>query len=367
MLYLNSANQAPMPSCVRNALAEFLNEGNEMAGPKATWTRRVETARQKVATLLNADASEIAFTKNTSDGLNIAANAVPLKAGDTVLMLTADHPNNAYAWLNLQRKGVKIRFIDLANDQIATGQTFAPHIDWSTKVITLSHVTYHAGQRHDIESIGRLCAERGIYLVVDAMQSIGVLNVDVKMLGVSALAAGCHKGLLVPQGLGVLYVKGGLSELQPAYLGMHSLANPPADYIANPNDMTTRKDAGRFEFGNYSLPHLHALASAVDLILNAGAANIEQHVLNLGDRLIANLDGLGIKLLGPRERSQRSHIYVLELPAAEWAEYFAENQVRVTAVRGGIRISFGVFNTEEDVDQLIGLIAARMRSANPSS
>lgn len=367
MLYLNSANQAPMPSCVRNAMAEFLNEGNEMAGPKSTWTRRVDVARQRVATLLNADASEIAFTKNTSEGLNIAANAIPLTAGDTVLMLATDHPNNAYAWLNLKHKGVNIRFIDLANDQIATEATFAPHIDGSTKVITLSHVTYHAGQRHDIESIGRLCAEKGIYLVVDVMQSIGVLDVDVKKLGVSALAAGCHKGLLIPQGLGLLYVRGGLSELQPTYLGMSSLANPPADHIANPNDLATRTDAGRFEFGNYNLPHLYALISAVDLILKAGPANIDQHVLDLGDRLIAKLDGLGVKLVGPRERGQRAHVYVLELPAAEWAEYFAQNQVRVTQVLGGIRISFGVFNSEADVDQLVALIAARMRSAKPSA
>ncbi len=68
-------------------------------------------------------------------------------------------------------------------------------------------MTFHAGQRHDIGSIGRLCRDKGIYLVVDAMQSVGVLPVDVKKLGVSVLAAGCHKGLLVPQGLGLLYVK----------------------------------------------------------------------------------------------------------------------------------------------------------------
>lgn len=227
MLYLDSAHQTPMATCVRQALAEFLAEGNEMAGPKPVWMRRVERAREDVAALLNASPGEIAFTKNTSEGLNIAANAVPLASGDTVLMLEGDHPNNAYAWLNLKRKGVKVRFVKVADDEIATAETFERFIDATTKVISLSHVTFHAGQRHDIASIGRLCAQKGIYLVVDVMQSVGVVPVDVKKLGVSVLAAGCHKGLLVPQGLGILYVKAGLDELQPAYLAMSSLANPP--------------------------------------------------------------------------------------------------------------------------------------------
>jgi selenocysteine lyase/cysteine desulfurase len=360
MLYLDSAHQTPMATCVRNALSEFLAEGNEMAGPKPVWVRRVERARAKVAELLNASPAEIAFTKNTSEGLNIAANAVPLKAGDTVLMLAGDHPNNAYAWLNLKRKGVNVRFIDLPDNQVATAETFAPHIDASTKVISLSHVTFHAGQRHDIESIGRLCADKGIYLIVDVMQSVGVLPVDVKKLGVSVLAAGCHKGLLVPQGLGLLYVKESLQELQPAYLAMSSLANPPDDYIARPEDLAPRRDAGRFEFGNYNLPDLHALSSAIDLITRTGQKQVESHVLELGDHLITGLDKLGVKLVGPRERSQRAHIYVLDIATTEWTDYFSQNQVRISPERGGVRISFGIFNTIEDVDQVLGLIAAKL-------
>jgi selenocysteine lyase/cysteine desulfurase len=368
MLYLDSAHQTPMPNCVRSALNEFLAEGNEMAGPKPVWMRRVETAREKVAELLNASADEIAFTKNTSEGLNIAANAVPLKAGDSVLMLEGDHPNNAYAWLNLKRKGVNVRFVKLEDDQVATGSSFADHIDATTKVISLSHVTFHAGQRHDIADIGRLCAAKGIYLVVDVMQSVGVLPIDVKMLGVSVLAAGCHKGLLVPQGVGILYVKGSLQELQPVYLAMSSLANPPDDYVARPDHLALRRDAGRFEFGNFNLPDLHALSSAIDLIQRIGVPRIEDHVLKLGDRLVAGLDELGIELVGPRERGRRAHIYVMALPVAKWVNYLTQNQVRVSPERGGVRISFGIFNTAEDVDQLLALIAARVRKrSDPNS
>jgi selenocysteine lyase/cysteine desulfurase len=289
--------------------------------------------------------------------LNIAANAIPLNAGDNVLLVAGDHPNNAYAWLNLRRKGVEVRFVDL-NSDVADASTFEKHIDERTRVISLSHISFHLGQRHDIADIGRLCRRRGIYLVVDAMQSAGVVPIDVKSMGISVMAAGCHKGMLVPQGLGVLYVQDGLTALQPSYLAMSSMANPPADYIARPDDMATRRDAGRFETGNLNLPDIHALNAALDLITGIGVEHIEEHVQRLGDRLIEAMDELGIKIVGPRLRKHRAHIYVLAL-SVDWFEYFVHNQVRVSPERDGIRISFGIFNTLDDVDQLAAIIRRR--------
>lgn len=355
-LYLDSAHQAPLSLPVRDALISFLTEGYEMAGPKPVWVRRVEDTRATVARFFNASPLEIAFTKNTSEGLNIAANAVPLVAGDNVVLIEGDHPNNAYAWLNLKRKGVEVRFALLKDNHIATAETFEPHIDERTKVVTLSHVTFHAGQVHDLASIGELCKRRGIHLVVDAMQSVGVIPLDVKALNISVLAAGTHKGLLVPQGLGVLYVAQGLNELRPAYLAMSSMLNPPADYIAQPDDLAVREDALRFEFGNVNLPDLHALDAAIKLIESVGVVKIHQHVTELGDLLLSKLDALGVAVVGPREHGQRSHIYVLDLPVAQWADHFARNDVRVSPERGGIRISLAMFNNADDIERLVSVI-----------
>ncbi|MDR5766792.1 MULTISPECIES: aminotransferase class V-fold PLP-dependent enzyme [unclassified Caballeronia] len=355
-LYLDSAHQTPLALSVREALEAFLSEGFEMAGPKPVWLRRVEETRESVATFFNAAPTEIAFTKNTSEGLNIAANAVPLRAGDNVVLIEGDHPNNAYAWLNLKRNGIEVRFAPLPDDEIATAKTFEPYIDARTKVVSLSHVTFHAGQVHDLMSIGRLCKARGIYLIVDAMQSVGVIPLDVKALNISVLAAGTHKGLLVPQGLGVLYIADGLDELQPAYLAMSSMANPPADYVARPDDMALRKDARRFEFGNVNLPDLHALSAAICLIQSVGVAAIQKHVLALGDLLLERLDALGVSVVGPRARGKRNHIYVLKLPVDKWTDYFARNNVRVSPERGGIRVSLAMFNTVGDIERLIEML-----------
>lgn len=362
MLYLDAAHQAPLATPVRQALDAFYQEANHHGGPKAVWLRRVEQVRGRVASFLGAELAEIAFTKNTSEGLNIAANALDLAPGDQVLLVEGDHPNNAYAWLNLARKGVDVRFIKLRGE-VADAALFAPHIGDRTRVISLSHVTFHAGQRHDIAGIGALCRERGLHLVVDAMQSAGVVPIDVKAMGVSILAAGCHKGLLVPQGLGLLYVNQALlGRLQPAYLALSALAHPPADLIADPSNLALRADAGRFETGNHNLPDIHALEAALDLIERAGVARIERHVLALGDRLIAHMDALGVALVGPRERARRAHIYVLALPVQPWLDYLTEQGARVSPERDGIRVSFGMFNAEDDVDRFAGLVQARLKA-----
>jgi selenocysteine lyase/cysteine desulfurase len=359
MLYFDSARQAPLAASVKAAFEQFLAEAHRTAGPKYLWLDRVEQVRERIAALLGADVSEIAFTKNTSEGLNIAAHALPLKSGDNVVMIHGDHPNNAYAFLHLRRHGVEVRLVPMT--EVINAQSFQSSIDERTRVISLSHVTFHAGHRFDVADVSRLCRQYSLYLVVDAVQSIGILPVNVKELGASLLASGSHKGLLVPQGLGFLYCDKNLSELEPVYLANASLAEPPADLIARPDRMGLKPGARRFEIGNYNLPAIYALSAALDLIAKIGVENIEKHVLDLGDHLIQRIDEIGISLVGPRIRERRSHIYVIDLPADDWLPYFTTNQVRVSPERGCIRVSFGMFNTADEIDQLVDIIQRRNR------
>src|SRR5262245_2579575 len=141
MVYLDSGFQAPLARPVKAAIENFLREASETAGPKPIWLERVEATRARVARLLGVSAQDIAFTKNTSESMNIAANALPLSAGDNVLMIDGDHPNNAYAFLNLQRKGVEVRFIPMT--EVIDAESFRPFIDEKTRAISMSHVTFH--------------------------------------------------------------------------------------------------------------------------------------------------------------------------------------------------------------------------------
>lgn len=360
MLYFDSAHQAPLATSVKAAIERFLAEAHETAGPKSRWLARVEEVRARLAAFIGAEPSEIAFTKNTSEGLNIAANALPLAPGDNVLIVASDHPNNAYAFLNLRAKGVEVRFVPIDGDTV-DASSLRPYLDRRTRAISLSHVTFHAGHVFDLEGIAGLCGKQGIHLVIDAMQSVGVLPVDVSALRPSMMAFGCHKGLLVPQGLGVLYASKALPDLHPAYLALAGLAHPPADLVARTDNLALKPGAGRFELGNYNLPGIHALGAALDLIEQAGVANIASHVLALGDRLIGHLDEIGISLVGPRSREHRSHIVVLAVPVAEWMTYLESENVRVSPERDGIRVSFALFNTHEEVGRLAEIIRRRAK------
>ncbi|MBR1154830.1 aminotransferase class V-fold PLP-dependent enzyme [Bradyrhizobium sp. JYMT SZCCT0428] len=363
MVYLDSGFQAPLARPVKAAIELFLREGLETAGPKSVWLDRVEQTRAKVARFLGVSADEIAFTKNTSESMNIAANALPLHAGDNVLMIHGDHPNNAYAFLNLQKKGVQVDFLPMT--EVVNAESFLPHIDENTRAISMSHVTFHAGHRFDIESIGALCAERKLYFIVDVMQAIGVVPIDAKAIRASFVGSGSHKGLLVPQGLGLLYWDKAVNELEPTYLAAASLAAVPTDLIARPENLMPASSARRFELGNFNLPAIHALGASLDMIEQIGVQNIQNHCFDLGDHLIAQLDELDIRLVGPRDRQHRApHIYVVDLPAAEWLGYFEESGVRVSPERDGIRVSFGMFNTTTDVDRLIELVRRRGRKTS---
>ncbi|MES0033407.1 aminotransferase class V-fold PLP-dependent enzyme, partial [Mesorhizobium sp. M0040] len=351
MTYLDSGFQTPMSTPVKHAFEAFIKESYETAGPKSVWIDRMEETRAKVAALFNAATEEIAFTKNTSEAMNIAANALLLKAGDNVLMIHGDHPNNAYAFLNLKKKGVEVRFIPMT--EIVNANSFRPHLDANTKAISISFVAFHAGHRFDIESVGALCKEKNLYFVIDIMQAVGVVPIDAKKVGATFIGSGTHKGLLVPQGLGLLYWDRTRTELEPAYLAAISLENPPADFIARPDDMAPAPTAGRFELGNFNLPAIQGLGAALDLINEIGIEKIQAHCFDLGDRLIAGLDALDIKLVGPRDRSNRApHIYVAALPVDEWIDYFASEDVRVSPERDGVRISLGMFNTASDIDRV---------------
>jgi len=125
---------------------------------------------------------------------------------------------------------------------------------------------------------------------------------------------------------------------------------------ADPGPVRLWDNARRFEIGNVNLPAVHALGGAIDLLTGIGAGAIEEHVLTLGDRLIEHLDDLGIGLIGPREREHRAHIYVLALTAPGWAEHFGVEGVRLSTVRDGIRVSFGLYNNLDDVDRLAEIL-----------
>ena len=177
-IYMNHAGVAPLSLRARNAMRGFLDDATTNGAIHMDgWGTTVEVCRQSAARLINADASEIAFMKNTTQGILIAANGIDWHAGENVVTTAAEFPANVYPWWSLkERHGVETRMVAEREGRIPIDELEAA-IDSRTRAVTISHVEFASGFRNDIGAIGEICRKKGIWFVVDAIQSAGVINV----------------------------------------------------------------------------------------------------------------------------------------------------------------------------------------------
>lgn len=360
-IYFDIANMNSPPLCVTQALAAYYAALQERGGDKVAWIAKIEETRCKAASLLGCEAIEIAFCKNTSDGLNIAANAIPWRAGDNVVVPANEHPNNVFPWLNLRRRGVEVRLVPPTKECI-DADLLAPYVDVRTRVVAVADVAFHPGQRNDLDSIATMCRDRHAYLVVDGVQAVGLIDVRLHARGIAMWAASGHKGLLSPHGMGLFYCRRDLiSELTPAYVARTSMIPGAADdHFVDRPDAPLRSDAGRFEIGNFNYSGIYAMDAALDLILGIGVGNIERHVLALGEYLTGELERRGIERLGPAAPHRRSSICAFSFPGEGWVEYFARAGIVVSGRRGAIRVSLGLYNSFDEIDKFIAVVDRRL-------
>jgi cysteine desulfurase / selenocysteine lyase len=361
LIYFDIANMNSPPECVTKTLATYFATIQERGGDKSAWLAEIESARRKAATLLGCDVNEIAFCKNTSEGLNIAANAINWRAGDNVVVPAREHPNNVFPWLNLQRSGVEVRMVPETGKWV-DADLLKPFVDTRTRVVAVADVSFHPGQRNDLGSISALCHDKGAHLVVDGVQAVGLLDVKLRRHGIAMWAVSGHKGLLSPHGIGLFYCRQDLiSEMLPAYAARAGMVPSMADdHVVLNTDVVLRNDARRFEIGNFNYSGIHAMSSALDLILGIGIKNIERHVLTLGEYLTDKLAGREFERLGPSDPQRRSTICAFNLPGEGWVEYFADKGIVLSGRRGSIRVSLGLYNTFEEIDQFIAVLDERM-------
>lgn len=348
-VYLDIARCSPLSLPVLDALTSHHSDAAAAGAPRSDWFELAERTRAAVSRLLNAGPDEIAFTKNTSEGLIAAAWALPLAAGDNVVALAEDHPNLRAAFAGLRARGVELRLCD-GGRGLPDAAAFAPALDARTRAIAVSHVLSHDGRVADLQSISGLCQARGLHLVVDAVQSIGVLAFDVARLRPSFVAFGCNKGLLTPPGLGVLYCRADL-ELRSAHYAGTGLVDPR---LAGRPGERMKPGARRFETGIANYAGLAGLEAALRLIDGVGRAAITDHVLGLGAHLRASLRRAGLPApIAPCG----SHIHVLPVDGT-FGERLAQRRVRVSQEEGGVRLSLALFSTPDDVDQAVGHLQA---------
>jgi cysteine desulfurase/selenocysteine lyase len=352
-LFFNHAAVAPLTARAAEVIEQYAKEAREDAYLSGDWYARADHARKLAAQLINARPDELAFVKNTSEGLAFVANGLTWKSGDEIITSAVEYPANIYPWMDVaQRFGARHVMVAERDGRVPTEDVLGA-VTPRTRLIALSHVQYASGFRSELAQIGALCRERGILFCVDAIQSMGVLPVDVQGMKIDFLSADGHKWMLAPEGCGVFYCRRELlGQLRPE-VGWMNVINA-ADY--GNYDFTLRSDAKRFECGSYNIPGILAFGESLRLLLNVGIETISRRVLGLTDSLCEGLRRKGYTIVSSRRPGEASGIVAFTHPSRNHAEIvnaLKAKKIIIIQREKRLRASPHFYNSQEQVDQLI--------------
>ncbi len=347
---------------LRQALEDFFDAkadiypGIKKAGGagKGSMIGVIAHARELCAQLVGAPSvKNIAFTKNTNEGINIALHSYAFQKGDTILTSATEYSSVLLACLNMKRFGVSCTVIE-NHRPFTTAEEYIAAMDEHTRMVVVSFVQSATGYQLDLKKLSTACRERGAFLIVDAIQALGLRPVDVKELGIDLLTTSGYKGLLATEGLGFLYCSDRLlPKLWPAFL---------ADNDAVSIDTKTWEavcldpmDAQKFENGTISFPAIYALEAALRRILEIGTQKIFAHVSRIFEECYQTFQSLGFQIVTPWEPSFRCGSLVVHFGEdnREAVDFLLRNGVFISPAKNGcVRVSIGPWNTQEDVSKL---------------
>jgi len=352
---MNHAGLAPLSRRVAAEIRAFADEAERVTSAAyAGWTARVDAVRAAYARLIGAAADEIAFVKNTGEGLSLVAAGLAWQAGDNVVAVADEYPSNVYPWLGLHRHGVETRFATRCGARFGVAEVAAV-TDRRTRVVTVSAVDWQSGFRADLAALGDFCRARDILLVVDAIQAVGALRVDVRVCGIDAMAVSGHKWLLAPEGCGALFVSARvLDRITPVLLGWKSVRDADT-YL--PYHFAPRGDAAKFEPGSQMHLGIRAFGAAVDLQLAMRPERIEAAVLAVTEALREGLLGLGARILSPSGAAERSGILTfVRGDSAALHATLTRADVVCRQRLGGVRLAPHCYTNAEDVERVLRVV-----------
>jgi len=316
-------------------------------------------AKERLARLINASTEDIVFTGNTSHGLNIAAHGIDWRAGDNVIVPENEFPSLAYLWFNLQHWGVEVRFVPWSGAGPTVDEIMAA-VDERTRAVSCSVIKWDTGYRIDLEELGRRCEERGVLLIVDAIQAVGAQRVDVKAARVSALSTHGYKWLMSGHGLGALYVAPqAIDRIRPGFIGYTAIAD---DGLAFKGEIKFKPGAGRYGTGGGNRLGQTALAASLSLIEEIGIGTIEEQNRALSEMLYSGLQKKSVQIVSSPDPARRTAITVFTLGSQERDAAFVEEldkqRISVSLRPLGVRVSPDFYNDEAEIARLLDAVPA---------
>jgi selenocysteine lyase/cysteine desulfurase len=358
--YFANNGLAPMPTPVSEAIRNALDglQGAGVAAILLGGPQVVSDARAKVARLLGCDPDEIAFARNTGEGIVWTADSIRWQPGDEVLVYQGEYPTVVYPFMMMESEDVKT-VVRPMEERRVTPQMVERDLTRRTRLLAISFVQFDSGFRPDLKAISAICRANGTLLLVDAIQGLGALPLNVRDSGIDFLAAGTHKWLWGLQGLGVYYVRRELlPEMRPVHIALGSMVHgddpeyPNEEYVVD-----VKKDASRFEEGSHNYIGLVALNAALDLIFEIGVENIAARIKEITDFMLAGAVERGGEVVSPRGPGEWSGIVMwrppANRPAKEIVPAMHQQFIVINEREGCVHAGINAYNNEEDVTKVL--------------
>ena len=351
-IYLNSASQSPLNTCVQNKLEAYLKTEITFESKKG-FNR--DDIRIPLANLLGGSSEEYALTTSTGVGLGMIAQGIDFKKGDNIIIPEKEHWNNAFPWLHLEKKGVEIRFVKLNKDNSLNPKAIERLIDNKTRVVAVAAVRFNSGFRPNLGEISKIAHAENALFVVDAAQGAGMVPINVDKDGIDIMAGCGFKWLLGMHGTGFLYVSNRVVKMiQPVLPGMY------AAHIKY-DKLSYYEDARKFETGTLAYSLFTAWSAGLELLLSIGVHTIYEKALENTTLIINGLLKNNYNLITPiknkEERSAIVHFYANSYEKTN--ELFSKlkaHKVLVTLQGENIRVSPNFFTTKEEIEVFLNLL-----------
>ena len=356
-VYLNHAAVSPPPLPAIEAIQAQLRDVAEHGSINyRNWVATKERARSLVANMIGARPEQIAFMRNTSDGLSTVANGLRWRPGDNLVTFRNEFPSNVYPWLRLREsQGVEVRMCEERDGRIDVEEMIGL-IDGKTRILAISQVQYASGFRLDLERLARAAHAHDALLVVDVIQAMGVVPTNVEAESIDVAAGAGHKWLLTPEGVGILYLSDRARDrIEPTLVGWTSV--PDRDDYFNFAQGWNR-GALAWETGTAPTALIHGFEASLKLLTETGTERIASYLEQLTDYLCNQLSGRDYQIVSSRRPGEKSQIVCVRhlrglTPMALYAHLKQRNII--TAPRGDrLRIAPHVYNTREEIDELVG-------------
>lgn len=358
-IYLNHASISPLPLASAARMHEVITTIAERGSDvhARVLAPLVEESLVNISVLVHADVNEVTLVPNTCTGLNLVANSLPLSAGDNILLCDVEFPSNVYPWINLQHKGIETRLLKAEQGGLSL-DALEQAKDSRSRVLAVSGVQFFTGRREDLAALGAWCHDNDILLVVDAIQSAGIVPIDIPMMGVDVLVTGAQKALMGPPGMGFMAVRSEVLEtMRPAFLTPLGFENWEQWLVY---DKRLAPGARKFDTSTVDVVALAGFNESVKFLLGLGIPAIDRWVTYLSDSLIESLSAMGLSVITPRSPVHHASIVTATWPgdALALVEKLEDEGIIISSrsdSRGvpHIRISTHCYNTEEEIIHVI--------------